>query len=131
MDDEETLRSAAVQTLRKCGYEADSAPDGLAAIELFEAARSAGSGFDCVVLDLTVPGGMGGKDAAARLRAIDVTVPLIVSSGYSSNPVMSEFRKYGFNDVLEKPWSVAQLLQAVHRQTVHQTARVRARMAGA
>jgi CheY-like chemotaxis protein len=113
MDDEDAIRMLAVRMLEKIGYEAIGAKDGAEAVALFAVARTSGKNFDAVLLDLTVPGGMGGKDAAARLQEIDPSVPLIVSSGYSDDPVMSQFRKYGFEAILRKPWTVAQLSQVV------------------
>jgi signal transduction histidine kinase/ActR/RegA family two-component response regulator len=113
MDDEDAIRMLAVRMLEKVGYEVTGARDGAEAIALFEAARASGKNFDAILLDLTVPGGMGGKDAAARLQEIDPSVPLIVSSGYSDDPVMSQFGKYGFAAILRKPWTVAQLSQVV------------------
>ena len=113
MDDEDAIRILALRMLEASGYEAVGAKDGSEAIALFEASRGAGRKFDTVLLDLTVPGGMGGKDTAARLREIDPSVPLIVSSGYSDDPVMADFRKYGFAAVLGKPWTIAQLSRVV------------------
>ena len=74
---------------------------------MFEEAMESGRNFDAVMLDLTVSGGMGGIEAAAKLKECDPDVKLIVSSGYSDAPVMSDFRKYGFDDVLPKPWVIA------------------------
>ncbi len=115
MDDEDAIRMLAVRMLERSGYQVAGARDGAEAIALFEDAKASGRGFDAVLLDLTVPGGMGGKDAAVRLRAIDPSVRLIVSSGYSDDPVMAEFQKYGFDAVLGKPWTVTQLSQIFTR----------------
>jgi CheY-like chemotaxis protein len=71
-----------------------------------------------VLLDLTVGGGMGGIEAAAMLRELDKTARLIVSSGYSDAAVMSDFRQYGFDDVVPKPWSPEDLIQAFQRVLV-------------
>jgi FixJ family two-component response regulator len=78
-------------------------------------ARESGHRFNAVLLDVTVPGGMGGKEAAVELRTIDPSVKLIVSSGYSDVLVMSEFRKYGFDDVIRKPYTLAQLSEVIRR----------------
>ena len=80
--------------------------------------RSRGRGFDAVLLDLTVSGGMGGLEAAARLKELDSSVKLIVSSGYSDAPVLSDLRKYGFDDSIPKPWTVARLSEVVRRVLV-------------
>jgi two-component system cell cycle sensor histidine kinase/response regulator CckA len=78
-------------------------------------AKAAGRAFDAVLVDLTVPGGMGGKEVADQLRQIDRSVTSIASSGYSDAPVMSEFRRYGFDDVIPKPWTPNQLSEVLQR----------------
>jgi two-component system, LuxR family, sensor kinase FixL len=117
MDDEEALLILLTQILEWLGYEVESVRDGLEAIELYQKAKDSGRHFDIVLLDLTIPGGTGGKEVAARLREVDDSVILIVSSGYSNTPIMSEFRKYGFNDVLSKPWTPVQLSEVLRRYT--------------
>jgi CheY-like chemotaxis protein len=109
MDDEEGLRVLLKTLLASLGYEVQTARDGAEAIALCEAARVSGRSFDIVLLDLTVSGGMGGVDAVPLLRELDPSVKLIVSSGYSDATVMSNFRKYGFDAVLSKPWSIAEV----------------------
>jgi CheY-like chemotaxis protein len=109
MDDEAALLKMAKAVLTNLGYEVQTAGDGAEAIALFEEARTAGRSFDVVLLDLTVSGGMGGVEAAARLKELDSSLKLIVSSGYSDAAVMSDYRKYGFDAVLPKPWTIAQL----------------------
>ncbi len=79
------------------------------AVELYEEAMRTGESFDAVILDLTVPGGMGGKEAIGKLREIDPDIIAIVSSGYSGDPVMSNFREYGFSDVIVKPYNPEQM----------------------
>jgi len=118
MDDEEGLRTLLERVLTKLGYEVQCAWDGAEAIALYEAAKTSGHGFDAVLLDLTISGGMGGVEAAARLRELDTSAKLIVSSGYSDAPVMSNFRAYGFDDVIPKPWTPAQLSEVFRRVLV-------------
>ena len=118
MDDEETLRTLMVAVLVRLGYEVVSASDGAEAIDLFEAAHANGRGFDVIVLDLTVPGGMGGVETARKLKELGSAATLIASSGYSDAPVMSSFQDYGFDDVLPKPWAVAQLSEVCRRAIV-------------
>ena len=79
-----------------------------------------GQGHSCVavLLDLTVSGGMGGIEAAARLKGLDPSLKLIVSSGYSDAPAMSDFRKYGFDDVIPKPWAVTHVSEVLQRVLV-------------
>ncbi len=117
MDDEESLRRLLAQILKRLGYEVESAREGAEAIELYQRAKDSGHRFDAVLVDLTIPGGMGGKEVAARLREIDDSVILIVSSGYSNIPIMSDFRRYGFDDVISKPWTPLQLSQVLRRYT--------------
>jgi signal transduction histidine kinase/CheY-like chemotaxis protein len=109
MDDDDSLRTALKRILTALGYEVEGARDGAEAIALYEAAVESGRGFDAVLLDLTVSGGMGGVEAAARLREWDPAAKLIVSSGYSDAPVMSHYREHGFDGVLPKPWTLVQL----------------------
>jgi len=109
MDDEESLRVLLQTILSQLGYHAETARDGAEAIALYEKSQAAGSGYDAVLLDLTVSGGMGGIEAAARLREIDPSARLIVSSGYSDTSVLSEFRRFGFDASIPKPWTIAQV----------------------
>jgi CheY-like chemotaxis protein len=97
----------------RLGLEFESALDGRQAIERFRAARDAGRPFDLVVMDLTIPGGMGGKEAIAVLREIDPGVRAIVSSGYSSDLAMADFRKHGFRGMVAKPYDVAELASVI------------------
>jgi signal transduction histidine kinase/CheY-like chemotaxis protein len=113
MDDEEPVRRLLAVTLERLGYEVECAKEGAEAIAFYERAKASGRGFDAVLVDLTIPSGMGGIEAAARLRAIDSRVKLIVSSGYSDAPVMSEFRKYGFDAMIPKPWTASHLSEVL------------------
>jgi CheY-like chemotaxis protein len=115
MDDEAGIRKLLKAALGALGHEVTCARDGAEAIALYEAARASGRGYDAVLLDLTVKGGMGGLDTAARLKETDASAKLIVSSGYSDSPVLSDFRKYGFDDMLPKPWTPAQLAEVFQR----------------
>ncbi len=115
MDDEETIRLLGTRLLERMGMQAIAVPDGAAAVNEFARARESGHPFDLLILDLTVPGGMGGKDTIAALRQIDARVPAIVSSGYSSDPVMAEYQKYGFQAMVPKPYEVAVLSDTIGR----------------
>ncbi|MFH1625769.1 MAG: PAS domain S-box protein, partial [Pseudomonadota bacterium] len=117
MDDDEMLKKMAGRTLRKLGYEVSFAEDGAEAIELYIDARESKEPFDVVILDLTVPGGMGGKEAVEKLLEIDPEVKAIVSSGYSDDPVMSNFRDYGFSGSATKPYDVKKLSKVLHEVT--------------
>lgn len=114
MDDEEMIREVACKILNKLGYEADSVRDGAEAIALYEKARKNGRPFDAVIMDLTVPGGMGGKEAVTKLRELDPGVKAIVSSGYSNDPIMAQFKQYGFSGVVSKPYTIKTLSDMVH-----------------
>ena len=113
MDDEEALRNLVKTALTKLGYEVQTAGDGAQAIAFFAEAKSCGRGFDAVLLDLTVCGGMGGLETAARLKELDSSVKLIVSSGYSDAPVLSDLRKYGFEGLIPKPWTIVRLSEVL------------------
>jgi PAS domain S-box-containing protein len=125
MDDEEGIRKLLRTVLTDLGHEVICANDGAEAVALYEAAMASGRRFDAVLLDLTVNRGMGGADAAARLKETDPSAKLIVSSGYSDSPVLSDFGKYGFDDILPKPWTSAQLAQVFGRVLAGEDARKR------
>ena len=109
MDDEEMIRDLSKEILSRLGYQLTLAKDGVEAIKLYKRAMDSGKPFDGVILDLTVKGGMGGKDAVKTLLKIDPQIKAIVSSGYSNDPVMTDFRKYGFVESLPKPYTIENL----------------------
>ncbi|MBV8376302.1 MAG: response regulator [Verrucomicrobia bacterium] len=115
MDDEEPICHLLTRILTQLGYEVECARNGVEAIQLYQKAKDSTRSFAAVLVDLTIPGGMGGEEVAARLRQIDQSVVLIVSSGYSDTPIMSEFRRHGFDEVLSKPWTPAQLAEVLRR----------------
>ena len=113
MDDDEMVLSVARRMLPRLGYDAEFARNGSEAIELYEEACELGAPFDAVILDLTIRGGMGGREVVARLREIDPEVKAIVSSGYSNDPVMADFEAYGFVGVIPKPYEIRSLSEAL------------------
>ena len=106
MDDEELVREGAHSVLEYLGCQAEFARDGGEAIQLYQQAQTIGAPFDAVILDLTVQNGMGGKETIKHLLQLDQRVKAIVSSGYSHDPVMANFRDYGFLGVLAKPYTI-------------------------
>ena len=115
MDDDEEMRQSAGDLLSRLGHTVTLARDGAEAVALYETALAAGMPFDAVILDLTVAGGVGGREAIRRLRALDPDVKALLSSGYSNNEVVASFAKYGFRGVLPKPYRLLDLRRALDR----------------
>jgi len=113
MDDDEMVRSAIGRAIKQLGYEIELAADGKQAIELYKKAKEEGKPFSAVIMDLTIPGGMGGKETISELKVYDVQVKAIVSSGYSNDPVMANFKDYGFSGVVIKPYRMDELSQVL------------------
>ena len=109
MDDEAIIRNCTGEMLSQLGYKVHLAADGTEAIKLYTEAQQSGIPFDVVIMDLTIPGGMGGKDTIKKLIAIDPQVKAIVSSGYSNDPIISDYRHYGFGDMITKPYGIEEL----------------------
>ncbi len=115
MDDEEAIRDVSSRLLEHMGYRVEVAGSGEDAIELYRMALEDGDPLDVVIMDLTIPGGMGGKEAIAKLKEIDPEVRVIVSSGYSNDPIMANYHEYGFVGVLTKPYSGKEMAAAIER----------------
>jgi two-component system, cell cycle sensor histidine kinase and response regulator CckA len=113
MDDEEGIRQVVTVMLKQLGYETAVARDGLEALEYYQASLRRQKPFDLVILDLTVPGGLGGKETVQRLRQINTQARVIVSSGYFNDPVMAHYRHYGFDGVIAKPYKMEELATVV------------------
>ncbi|RPI52173.1 MAG: response regulator, partial [Deltaproteobacteria bacterium] len=114
MDDEASLRKIVRWMLEKLGYESEFAKDGAEAIEMYKAAMKSEMPYDAVILDLTIPGGMGGKEAINRLLEIDPGIKAIVYSGYSDDLVLANFQEYGFKGMMTKPFEFLSLSKALH-----------------
>jgi len=113
MDDEALIRNLATQILRQMGYGVTSCSNGEDAVALYRAAMKSAAPFLAAIMDLTVPGGMGGKEAAQRILALDPGARLIVSSGYSGDPVMGDFAGHGFCAALAKPYRASDLARVL------------------
>lgn len=115
LDDEEGVRESMAEILRLHGFEVETAAEGREALERFRKALSEGRRFDLVILDLTVPGGWGGREVLPELRKLDPGVRALVASGYSQDPVVSKPREFGFDGALLKPFTAQSLVSEIHR----------------
>jgi PAS domain S-box-containing protein len=113
MDDEEPIRAMTQALLKRLGMEVTVTCAGEEAVREYANARAAGEPYDVVIFDLTVPGGMGGADAMREILKINPAAKGIVSSGYSSDPVMANFRAHGFRASVPKPYRMADIAQRI------------------
>jgi PAS domain S-box-containing protein len=113
MDDDVSIRKAVSAMLKVIGHEVEAVCDGAEAIKEYKKAKGSSNPFDAVILDLTIPGALGGKEAIKRLLKIDPEVRAIVSSGYSRDPVLSDFKKHGFRGFVHKPYRLETLKEAL------------------
>jgi two-component system cell cycle sensor histidine kinase/response regulator CckA len=109
MDDEQMLLDLGKRMLSSMGYRVEVAKNGNEALELYEKSMTDNDPFNLVIMDLTIPGGMGGKEAIVELLKIDPYAKVIVCSGYSNDPIIANFRDYGFVDALTKPFKISEL----------------------
>jgi PAS domain S-box-containing protein len=115
MDDEEHILKMTGRMLGEMGYKYHLVLNGDQAIEDYQGSFQSGSPFDMVILDLTIPGGMGGQDVIKKLLEIDPDVKAVVSSGYSNDPVMSNYSDYGFKGIIPKPYSQNQVAAVLNK----------------
>ena len=113
MDDEQIVLDVVGAMLSSAGYSAACAQDGREMLDTYQKARSEGTPFDAVILDLTIPGGMGGKEAVGHLLHLDPRAKAIVSSGYSNDPVLADFGSFGFMGAVSKPFKFEDLCKVV------------------
>ncbi len=114
MDDEEAIRGMAAIFMDRLGFDCETAADGAEALRKYREALETGRRYEAVLMDLTVPGGMGGREAMEHLLRLDPGVRAIVSSGYSRDPVMANHQAHGFKAVLPKPYGLAQLRKTLN-----------------
>ena len=113
LDDEAPIRRLAGNLLSRLGYEVEFAREGRQAVDRYREAHNGNRAFNAVIMDLTIPGGMGGRDAVRELLRIDPAARVIVSSGYSEDPVMADYREFGFAGVVSKPYDIQELSQVL------------------
>ena len=114
MDDDDIVRQVAGRILTHLGYKAAFAADGREALAVYAQAQDAGRPFDAVIIDLTVPGGVGGKETIQELLALDPEAVGIVSSGYADDPILTNYPDYGFRGVIRKPYRVENFSKVLH-----------------
>jgi DNA-binding NtrC family response regulator len=115
MDDEASILELTSRMLASRGYEVETTKNGNAAVAQYKASKEADRPFDAVILDLTVPEGMSGFDAFKAIKAFDPKVKAILSTGYSHDPVVMNYEKYGIAGIAPKPYNVRELLGSVER----------------
>lgn len=115
MDDEEIILNSVTEMLELYGHETISAKDGARTIEMYRQALEEGAPFDVVIMDLTVPGGMGGQETVSHLRSINPNIKAIVSSGYANDPIISNFERFGFSGVVIKPYKIDELIGVLNK----------------
>jgi PAS domain S-box-containing protein len=119
MDDEEQVRNICLAMLKSMGHEALLAKNGSDALTLYKQAMDDGRPIDLIIMDLTVPGGMGGKETIKEILTLNPEAKVIVSSGYATNPIMSNYQEYGFCGTLTKPFKLKDLTKALNEAFTH------------
>jgi PAS domain S-box-containing protein len=115
LDDDEMVRNATGGLLQSLGYEVECAATGEEAVDKYKQAKGADRGFDAVIVDLTLPGGMSGKETMGKLIEYDREVKAIIASGYSNDPAIVNYHDFGFKDYLAKPYQMGMLSRVLHR----------------
>ncbi len=121
MDDQEMLREVAVAMLEELGYEAIAAEDGEQAVEQYRQSLKQEAPIDLVIMDLTVPGGMGGVDSASNILKLDGNAKIMVCSGHAADDVVTRYQDYGFSGVICKPYNFEELASAIDAVLSEQT----------
>jgi len=115
MDDEDSILEVTSEILTEHGYIVEVSRDGAEAVSKYRQAFVEGRPFDLVIMDLTIPGGMGGKEAIKELRRIDPRVKAVVTTGYTFDPAVSRYREHGFVGTIPKPYRMDQLTEMVRK----------------
>jgi len=115
MDDEEVVREVIGAMLERLGYKVIFAIDGQEAIAKYRTSYESGTPYDVIITDLTIPGGMGGQEAAQEILKINSQAKIIVSSGYATDPVMANYKEYGFKGIVVKPYRFVDLQKVIQQ----------------
>ena len=115
MDDDPLVIDVSKKMLNKLGHFVDVCEDGNQAIEKYTRAMTQNTPYDLVIMDLTIPGGMGGQKAIKKLLLIDSEAKVVVASGYSTDPVLANYKKYGFKAIATKPYTVEKIKQVIDK----------------
>jgi CheY-like chemotaxis protein len=115
MDDDESVRTLVTKMLQSCGYTVVGTTGGKETTETFVEDTRRGKPFAGMILDLTIPGGSGGKEVAEEIRKTDAAIPLFVSSGYAGDPILADPTAYGFDAALSKPYKMAELMEVLEK----------------
>jgi CheY-like chemotaxis protein len=115
MDDDLQVNKVVSRILERLGYRIEVSYDGREALTQYQSALTSGNPFNAVIMDLTIPGGMGGKETIQELLKMDPQARAIVASGYSNDPVLSEYKKYGFKGMITKPFTIDSLRNILHQ----------------
>ncbi|HBI15992.1 MAG TPA: response regulator [Desulfobulbaceae bacterium] len=113
MDDEDTVRYVTASMLELMGYEVEQARDGREAIDIYAKSMGSAAPVDVVIMDLTIPCGMGGAKAVREVLALHPEAKIIVSSGYSDDPIMAGYSLHGFCGAIVKPYQLDDLEKAI------------------
>lgn len=113
MDDEEQLRTIIKLMLTRMGFDVVLAKDGVEALQLYTDSLHSQAPIDLIIMDLTVPGGMGGKEAARKILEVNSDAKIIVASGYFNDPVMARYKEFGFCAAVEKPYSFQDIKKTI------------------
>lgn len=113
MDDDPLISTVAAKMIMSLGHQVVTVPGGEELLKTYTEAKEQGAAFDLLILDLTIPQGMGGAETLAKVRAFDPGVKALVSSGHTHDPVVEGFQKYGFIGVINKPYRLEELKQAI------------------